>query len=271
MKNTLAVITGASSGIGKAYALFLAAGGYDLLLVARREDILEQLKGDIKEKFGVETSFLTADLSNREGVNLLLGEIKNRNVSVLVHAAGFGTRGHLVDLPSDVLEKQIYLHSIAGTLLARAVLPGMKKQNHGIIVFISSLAAFLTTAEYPVYSATKSYLNTLAIGLRDELAGTEVKVQAVCPGLTRTGFMHTEYYKEFDYSAVPEMFWMDPEEVVDISWRRLTHRYKPVIIPGRMNRMFLNMLQFPILGNLLRALMGRASRRRVAKGLPPAF
>jgi short-subunit dehydrogenase len=271
MKNQLAVVTGASSGIGKAYALFLAEKGYDLLLIARRGEVLKSLTDEIKEKFQVNVSYFPADLSNHSGLDEVLSELNKKHTDVLIHAAGFGTRGYLVDLPPEDLEKQVYLHDVAGTLLARTVLPAMKQQNRGVIVFISSLAAFLTTAEYPVYSATKSYLNTLATGLRDELAGTEVKIQAVCPGLTRTGFMHTEYYKEFDYSAVPDMFWMDPEEVVEESWKRLTHRYRPVIIPGRMNRMFLNMLQFPILGSLLRAIMGRASRKRVAKGLPPVF
>ncbi len=271
MKNSLAVVTGASSGIGRAYALFLAAKGYDLILIARRSEALELLTKEIKEKFPVNVEFLTADLSNRDGVDSVLAKINNRNTDVLVHAAGFGTRGHLADLPIEELEKQVYLHDVTATLLTRAVLPGMTERNTGFIIFISSMAAFLTTAEYPVYSATKSYLNILATGLRDELAGTGIKVQAVCPGLTRTGFMHTEYYKDFDYSAVPDMFWMEPEEVVEESWRRLTHRYKPVVVSGRMNRIFLNTLQFPVLGNLIKTLMGRASRRRVAKGLPPAF
>ena len=272
MKNRLAVITGASSGIGKAYTLLLAEKGYDLLLISRRSEALRQLTEEIRDKYPVHADFLAADLSESSGTETLLKKL-NENIKpeVLVHAAGFGTRGHLVDLSSDVLEKQVYLHNVTATLLARTVLPGMVERNKGFVVFISSMAAFLTTAEYPVYSATKSFLNLLATGLRDEVAGTDVKVQAVCPGLTRTGFMHTEYYKDFDYSAVPGMFWMEPEEVVDESWRRLNHRYKPVIVPGRMNRIFLGMLQFPVLGNILRSLMGRASRRRVAKGLPPAF
>ena len=268
---SIAVITGASSGIGRAYAQKLAADGYDLLLVARRREALEALAGEINGKNGGHAEILTADLSDQAQLRPLCARLGNETPDILVHAAGFGTRGHMADLDPAVLETQVYLHDIAGTLLSRAVLPGMKKRDSGAIILVSSLAAFLTTAEYTVYSATKAYLNTFAGGLREELAGTGVKVQAACPGLVKTGFMHTEFYSDFDYSAVPEAFWLNPEDVAAESLHRLNHRYKPVLIVGRKNRAFLNFLRFPVIGPAVMALIGAAGRKRVAKGLPALY
>ena len=197
MNNPIAVVTGASSGIGRAYAQFLAERGHNLVLVARRKDRLEELAIEIEEQYQVAAESFVADLSQREGVDRVREKIeKEWKPDVLVHAAGFGTRGHVADLSPEVLEQQVYLHNIAATSLARAVLPSMKEQKKGVIVFISSVAAFISTAEYTVYSATKAFLNTLATGLRDELAGTGIKVQSVCPGITRTEFMFTEQYKK---------------------------------------------------------------------------
>ena len=266
-----AFVTGASSGIGMAYARRLAADGRDLVLIARRREVLEELAEDLRATHGVEAEALAADLSAPEGLHAICDRVRDDRPGVLVHAAGFGTRGHLDDLDPAIVEAQVYLHDMAGLLLTRAALPGMKERASGEIVLVSSLGAFLTTAEYTVYSATKAFLNTFARGLRDELAGSGVRVQAVCPGLVKTGFMSTEFFAGFDFSAVPDAFWLSAEEVADESLRRLRKRYKPVLVAGRKNRAFLNFLQFPLLGPAVMALIGRASRKRVARGLPALF
>lgn len=268
----LALVTGASSGIGKAYAERLAADGFDLLLVARRQDVLDGLAATLRAAHGIAAEPLAADLSCSAGIERVRARLRELGAAeVLVHAAGFGTRGHVTDLAPDVLESQVYLHDVAGVLLSRAVLPEMKARNRGALILVSSLAAFFTTAEYTVYSATKAFLNTFCQGLRDELAGTDVKVQAVCPGLVKTGFMHTELYGDFDYSAVPEAFWLTPEAVVAESLERLRGRARPVVMAGRKNRLFVGFLRLPVVGSAAMALMSMASRRRVAKGLPALY
>ncbi len=273
MKNRLALVTGASSGIGKAYAEYLASLGYDLLIVARRENLLSELAGNITEKHpGVNVDILPADLSGHEGVMKVKDKLSSGTMpDVLVNAAGFGTRGFLHEIDPELLEGQVYLMTVAAAVLTRIVLPAMIERKEGVIIHVSSVAAFISTAQYPVYSAVKVFLNSFVTGLRDELAATDIKVQSVCPGLTRTGFMYTDQYKEFDYSFVPDKYWMDPEEVVEESWKRLTKNYKPVVVTGRSNRFFVKMLSSPFIGPMFKRRISRRTRKRIKKGLPVNF
>lgn len=147
-------------------------------------------------------------------------------------------QGMFYELTPDLIEKQVYLMTVAPAVLTRIVLPGMIEKKEGIIIQVSSVASYISTAQYTIYSAVKTFLNSFITGLRDELAATNIKVQSVCPGLTRKGFMYTDQYKEneFDYSFIPEKFWMNPEEVVKESWKRLTKRYKPIVVTSKNNK-----------------------------------
>jgi short-subunit dehydrogenase len=273
LRTGTALITGASSGIGQSYARSLAASGYNVIITARREDRLQKLSEDMAGDENQTVEILTADLSTPEGmkkVGARLGD-ESRPVDFLVHSAGFGTRGHLADLDENLITSMVNVHCQAGVTLARRALPGMIARNRGRIVLISSLGAFLTTAEYTLYSATKAFLNTIALGLRDELAATEVRVQAVCPGLVKTEFMETPAFGDFHYQSVPEKYWLKPEAVVTESRRRLDYRYKPIIVPGVGNRILLGMLNTPILGAALKAMMSASSRKRIRSGKPAIY
>jgi len=266
-----ALITGASSGIGKAYTEYLASLGYNLILVARREKLLRELAKDLASKHKVRSDIIAEDLSQHEGVVRVKEFLNNATVpDVFIHAAGYGTRGFFYEVDEYLLERQVYLMTVAGTVLARTILPAMIEKKEGVIIFVSSVAAFISTAQYPVYSAVKTYANTFITGLRDELAATNIKVQSVCPGVTRTGFMHTEQYKEknFDYSFVPEKYWQDPEDVVKESWKRLTKKYRPVVVTGKNNRFMVGMLKAPFIGNFILKRISKNIRKRVKKGLP---
>jgi short-subunit dehydrogenase len=270
-KNKTALITGASSGIGKAYATLLASLGYNLILVASRENVLNEVAGEIRKEHDVNITNLAADLSEHEGVMSVKSFIEEENsIDAFIHSAGFGTRGLFFDVDIDTIERQVYLMTVAGTVLTRAVLPSMIKKKEGVIIFVSSVAAFISTAQYPVYSAVKTFANTFITGLRDELAATDIKVQSVCPGVTRTGFMHTEQYKEknFDYSFVPDKYWQDPDDVVKESWERLTKKYKPIIVTGKYNRFMVAMLTAPFIGGFLRRRISNNIRKKIKKGLP---
>ncbi|MFC1669091.1 SDR family NAD(P)-dependent oxidoreductase [Spirochaetota bacterium] len=270
-KNTYALITGASSGIGMAFARSLAMEGHDLVLVARRKEQLEKLARELT-KYNIDIKIFSADLSSDSGVTSLESKIiQKHNIHLLINSAGFGTRGHFADLDAEKIQKMIYLHTMAPARLTRAVLPEMIKNNSGIIIAISSLAAFLTTAEYVTYSATKSFLNTFCTGLSDELAATNVKIYSICPGLTKTEFMSTEEYKNFNYNEIPDFAWMTPEDVVEISLKKINSVNKPVIIPGAGNRFFVAILNFPLLGLLIRNLLRYLSRRRIIQGKPALY
>lgn len=265
-----ALITGASSGIGEAYARVLAAEGYDLIITSRREELLRGLADQLEKEYGIKVTVLTADLSDSVGIDDFVGKAADFRVDLLVHSAGFGTRGLFSDVDARKSRAMVTLHTLAATMLTRTFLPGMLERGRGGIVFVSSLGAFLTTAEYVVYSATKAYLNTFITGLADETVPFGVHVQSICPGLTKTGFMSTGEYAGFDYSAVPEWAWMSPEKVARVSLQKLG-KSRPVLVPGFGNRVFLGMMGLPLFGRIVRGAMSRASRKRILRGEQALF
>ena len=255
-----AVITGASDGIGAAFARRLAGEGFNLVLAARRKKALDALAGELAGACGIRARVIAADLSTDAGIARLETAIaRERSIAMLVNCAGFGTRGFFADLEPATIDRMVQLHVAAMARLTRAALPRMIELGRGTVINVSSLGAFFTTARYVVYSATKAFVNMFTLGLRDELADTGVQVQALCPGLTRTGFMRTEEYRDFDYGAVPSFAWMEPEEVVDASLRAL-RRDRAIVIPGTGNRAFVAALTAPVIGPLLFRLLGRLGR-----------
>jgi uncharacterized protein len=228
------LITGASSGIGAAFARRLAGYGVDVTLVARRRDRLEALAESLELR-GARCHVIAADLATDGGVEEVVAAIERRAPTLLVNAAGFGTRRFFVDLPAERLEAMARLHVMAPLRLTRAALPAMIARGAGGVIMVSSLAAFFTTSRYTTYSATKAFLNQLSEGLQVELQGTGVSVQALCPGLTRTGFFDPDDQEGFDYPGVPGWVWLSPDEVVEASLSRLGGS-RVVVVPGTLNR-----------------------------------
>jgi short-subunit dehydrogenase len=243
-----AVVTGASSGIGEAFARRLARNGYGLVLAARRADRLAEIARELERVHHVPVRILPADLSTDEGIAALEHLMESdATIEVLVNSAGFGTRGLFAELKPEKIRNMVHLHTMAVARLTRAALPLMIENHRGYIVNVSSIGAFLTTSHYTTYSATKAFVNMFTLGLRDELAGTGILLQALCPGLTRTGFMYTDEYRDFDYSMIPGFAWMTPEQVVDESLAAL-RKNKIIFIPGRGNRLFVATLRAPVIG-----------------------
>ncbi|MGC4120966.1 MAG: SDR family NAD(P)-dependent oxidoreductase [Myxococcales bacterium] len=256
-----ALVTGASSGIGEAYARRLAKDGNDLVLVARRAEKLASLAQELERAHGVKVEAVSADLSTDEGMEAAEKVIDAGPLDWLVSSAGFATRGHLVSVAPEKIARQVRLHVEANARMVRRVLPGMVERKRGSLVVVSSLSAFLTTEHYVTYSASKAYLNMFVLGLRDELRGTGVRAQALCPGLTKTEFMFTEEYKDFSYDSVPAWVWMSAEEVVDESVQALERAEKePVFVPGRGNRAFVKVMETPLVGTAVRAAISRLGR-----------
>jgi short-subunit dehydrogenase len=188
-----ALVTGASSGLGVAFAERLAADGNDLVLVARRREPMEELAERLRSAGGA-VEVVPADLSDHADIAMLERRIAgDPALAYLVNNAGFGAYGPFVEADPAVLEAQITVHLTATMRLARAALPGMIARKSGAIINVASTFAFTGTIPMPTrqrtnYAATKAFLTTFTELLSHELAGTGVRVQALCPGVVRTEF-----------------------------------------------------------------------------------
>jgi len=221
MATERALITGASAGIGAAFAERLASDKYDLVLVARHRDRLETLAARLRTAHSVNVEVLAADLTKPDD----LRRVEERAtlaplVSLLINNAGFGGYMPFVELDADRAEEQIRLHVVALTRLTRAAIGGMVTRKHGAVINVSSRLAFSGSMPSPplprraTYAATKAYINTFTQILANELESTGVRVQALCPGLVKS-----EFHKDMnlDYSQFPPGMVMMPEAVAAAS------------------------------------------------------
>jgi short-subunit dehydrogenase len=259
----LAVVTGASSGIGEAFARALAASGHDLLLVARRQERLLGLAHELEATFSCAAGTLVCDLADdqqRAALEQCLAS--DEQVAVLVNNAGFGTLGMFTATPLDGQDQMHRVHVLAPMRLTHAVLPGMIRRGRGSIINVSSVAGFLQSVGNVSYCATKHWMNSFTEGIWLELhaAHSPVRVQALCPGYTMSEFHDT---LGVDRAAIPRWMWMKAEFVVSESLRALSHN-KLFVIPGWRYRGMLRLY-----GSLPRALQHafgkRAARYRKEK------
>jgi short-subunit dehydrogenase len=235
-KPAKALITGASSGIGAEFARRLAARGTDLVLVARREDRLVALAGELRERFGIRAETLRADLSDPAGIADVEARIAaTGGLDLLINNAGFGTAGKFAEIEPGKPLEMIDVHLTATVRLTRAALPGMIARHRGAVINVSSLAAFFPMPGSAVYAASKSFLNVFSESLALELRGAGVRVQALCPGFTYTEFHDTAEFARFQRSQVPKWLWMTASDVVSASLEALG-RDKVIVLPGWRNR-----------------------------------
>ena len=263
----VALVTGASSGIGEAYARALARKGYALILVARREARLQALAEELTAQHNVPVEVLVADLADPVGVARVEGRIAGLDragtaIAFLVNNAGFGIQGTFVENDIARHEAMIRLHVDTTVRLTRAVLPGMLAQDCGAVVNVASFVAFFPVTGSVTYSATKAYLKSFTEALHQELVGTGVRAQVLCPGFTRTEFQSAG---KIDEKGIPDFAWMSAESVVTQSLRDLDNG-RVVSVPGIGYRL-LAMLSGLIPRGLLYSV-GRWTRRYRATFAP---
>ncbi|MBN1555512.1 MAG: SDR family oxidoreductase [Phycisphaerae bacterium] len=249
----VALVTGASAGLGSVFARTLAKQGYDLILVARRAERLEALAAELAE-LGAAGEVCPADLTKDADLARVEEKIRNCDrLTMLVNNAGFGLDKlfHESDLAGQ--SAMARLHVLAPTHLTHAALPGMVSRGSGAVINVSSVAAWLQGAGGVMYCATKAFLNSFTLSLAVELDGLGVRVQALCPGFTYTEFHDV---LGMDRKLVPKFWWLDAQYVVDQSLRDLK-RGKVISIPSA---------RYKLLAGVFRAmpqwLMNRMGKKR---------
>ncbi|MHB1008842.1 MAG: SDR family NAD(P)-dependent oxidoreductase [Propionibacteriaceae bacterium] len=206
----LALVTGGTAGIGRAFAVELASRGWDLVLVARDSARLETVAEELRTTYGHTVETVTADLARREDVLRVAERIEDTSspVEMLVNNAGFGIHASLLDKDFSIQEKALDVMCLAVLVLSGAAGRAMSARGHGSIINIGSSSGIITTGNY---SAVKAWVNTYTEGLANELRGTGVRVTAVLPG-----WVHTEFHERagINASKLPEMVWLEADELV---------------------------------------------------------
>ena len=257
----LALITGASSGLGAEFARAYAARGHDLLITARRLDRLQALAAELGARHGVEVTCVAADLGVLGAEHSLLEALESlgRSVDVLVNNAGFSIPQSFAGVAWARQRDFLMTLVVAPCALAHAVLPGMAARGSGRILNISSLAAFAPgTAGHSLYPGAKSLMLTFSEALDAEYRGRGVKVTAVCPGFTRTGFAEANATAHLMEDA-PRLFWQSAQTVVAAAIAG-NEAGKVVVIPGWHNRLAAALLSHLPRG-LVRAVVRAGSAR----------
>ena len=238
----LALVTGASAGIGRVFANRLAASGHDLIVVARDAARLEALADELTLQHGAHVEVLASDLARDDGMRRVADRIAQEpRLAVLVNNAGFATRGRLATRPVAEQATMLELHIMAPMLLTRAALPGMLERKRGWIINVSSVASFTFSAGNVNYASSKAYQRIFSEALGLELAGTGVRVQALCPGFT-----HTEFHARagIDKSTLPGWAWLDAGRVVDESLAQIAANGPVVCVPTKRFKLIVLLMRF---------------------------
>ena len=220
-----ALVTGATAGIGESFCRLLADNNYNIVLVARDLPRLQERAIQLEAKFNVETHVIQADLSTDAGCSVVEQYLASNQVDVLINNAGFGLNKAFT--MSELKAEQEMFDVLVRTpmRLMHVVLPAMKQRNKGVVINVSSVAGYIAGGSY---SAAKSYLTVITESLHTELANTNIKVSALCPGFTRTEFHQRG---RMSMKGLPGFMWLNSDKLVAKAWSDAL-KGKAVSIPG---------------------------------------
>lgn len=240
----MALITGATSGIGAAYAQALAEQGYDLIMTGRRREVIEDVARRIENKYPVRTSVAIVELSDTTDFDRLLELVRKIGpIDLLVNNAGFTTKGYYYQQDIIEQERMVLVHVVAMMKLTHTVLPGMIAKRSGAIINVASIQAITPMSQSATYCSIKAFMRNFSISLHSEVKVHGVKVQCVLPGFTRTDLgrgIGVDFNEIKDSLAI---HWMSPEEVVRVSLRDLHKSNKVICVPGARNKALYMMLR----------------------------
>lgn len=252
----LALVTGASSGIGAELARLLAAQKADLVLTARRRDRLEALAAELTSQHGIAAATIAADLNTIDGADQLVDELAARSLwpTILINNAGFGYFDQFVEQSRDDIEGLIQVNIRALTILCRRLGENMAERRRGAILNVSSFAAIAPIPRYAVYSGAKAYVIAFSQALRHELAKKNVKVCVLCPGFTRTEFHDVSRHEKSSLMRATEL---TPQQVARAGLRGLA-RNQFLIVPGlwyKFNSLTARLLPRPLMSRISAAVV----------------
>jgi short-subunit dehydrogenase len=256
-----ALVTGASSGIGKAFAELLAQKGYAVVLTARRADRLDALAAELKQKYGVATHTIVADLSQPDASQQVAGELATRKlaIDVLVNNAGYGVPGSYVNVPWNDHERFMQVMVTAVLDLTYRLLPGMLERGWGRIINIASVAGMVTApAGHTLYGASKSFLIRFSEALAAENGPKGVNVTAVCPGFTLSEF-HDVTGTRDRMNKMPGVLWLKADDVAREGYDAVM-KGRSVVVNGAIYRVLV-WLNGALPRSLARLVSGAAGRR----------
>ncbi len=225
-----ALVTGASGGIGLEFARLLAAGRYDLVLVARSADRLDAAARELRERYGVHVETVAMDLGRLDAAADLFARVPD--CDVLINNAGFASNGRFDELPQERTREELLLDVVALTELTRAYLPAMRARGSGRILNVASTAAFLPGPFMAVYYASKAYVLSFSLALSEELRGSGVTVTCLCPGATATGFVDRAKMHGTLLNRLPLA---DAASVARSGYRGML-RGRDLVVPGLSNK-----------------------------------
>ena len=237
IKARYGLVTGATSGIGYAFAIELARDGMNVVITARDEARLREVKDDLEANYKIKVKTISRDLANREAPAEIFEILKREEIilSVLVNNAGFNVHGMFEFTDLDAELRMMDLHMIAVTQLTKLFLQQRSKEEENLILNVSSIAGFVPGPRVSVHFATRAYILSFTLALNDEMRGSDVHVTCLCPGPTKSAFFERAGMSDVRLASGKPIKLMDAQDVAKIGYKALKRR-KTMVVPGYRNK-----------------------------------